>query len=591
MQAVLRGAIATPRTTIALIVVLVTLVALALPTRASAELSSSGVELRIAAQRLDDGRTEFALQVWDGERWGERVLPRSRFFPTTAGVDDWLNSSVLNLDSGHTVRISAKRLADDRIEFALQQNIGGEWADRLLPRPRFFPANVAAGRWLYSGRLEPVGYVPFQFRAPSVGGVSTFSNWFETADGDGYYSGANAQAEANGHGTEASGGKVIFMIRCDVLPDSAGELGINATAFQRLSGARNSISLTSQLDDDEPVVEEWIVRGDPLNVFGVSLAAPDPQALFERLRTASSIRLQAAGSPDVDVTFDIIDLYKTGIQDNLEQCGNYLPQPWPDRWPPPAPSRAPATLALLDNPDIAEIADSEFDVVVLQGTVSDEDQAILRARLADGIAFFRERYNTPVLHFDLVLRGPEIAENVPCGDAGGGNINYYFWCRDWTVTGMTSARASSETMVHEYFHLLQGHWNPSFAFLSGQQTPSWLVEGSAFYSEAVYWEHRNLATHEEVYEIRAEHSRGVPQTLGYWAENWGIESEVPKYELAVLAVSWLVEHSDNPDSWLEFWRPWNGRDRWDVFEQTFGITLDEFYVEFEAWRSEHYPPR
>ena len=107
---------------------------------------------------------------------------------------------------------------------------------------------------------------------------------------------------------------------------------------------------------------------------------------------------------------------------------------------------------------------------------------------------------------------------------------------------MTSARASSETMVHEYFHLLQGHWNPSFAFLSGQQTPSWLVEGSAFYSEAVYWEHRNLATHEEVYEIRAEHSRGVPQTLGYWAENWGIESEVPKYELAVLAVSWLVEH-------------------------------------------------
>ena len=377
MQAVLRGAIATPRTTIALIVVLVTLVALALPTRASAELSSSGVELRIAAQRLDDGRTEFALQVWDGERWGERVLPRSRFFPTTAGVDDWLNSSVLNLDSGHTVRISAKRLADDRIEFALQQNIGGEWADRLLPRPRFFPANVAAGRWLYSGRLEPVGYVPFQSRAPAVGGVSTFSNWFETADGDGYYSGAEVRAEANGHGTEATGGNVIFMIRCDVFPDSAGELGINATAFQRLSGARRTISLTYQLDDDEPVAAEWNVAGDPLNAYGVSLAAPDPQTLFERLRTASSIRLQAAGSPDVDVTFDITDLYKTGIQENLDQCGNYLPQPWPDRWVQAGAEQdsrftAAATLALLDNLDVAEIADSEFDIVVLEGTVSDD---------------------------------------------------------------------------------------------------------------------------------------------------------------------------------------------------------------------------
>ena len=576
--------------------VLVALVALALPTRVSAELSSSGVELRIAAQRLDDGQTEFALQIWDGERWGERVLPRSRFFPTTAGVDRWLNSSTLSLDSGHTVRISAKLLADDRIEFALQQNIGREWIDRLLPRPRFFPANAATGRWLSSGRLEPVGYVPLQSGAPPVGAISTFSNWFETSDGDGYYSGAEVRAEANGHGTEASGGKVIFMIRCDVLPNSVGELGIRATAFQRLSGARSMISLTSQLDDDEAVAEAWSVSGDPLNAYGVSLAAPDPQALFERLRTASSIRLQAAGSPDIDVTFDITDLYKTRIQANLDQCGNYLPQPWPTRGVQAGTEQdsrftAAATLALLDNLDVAEIADSEFDIAVLEGTVSDDDQAILRARLADGIAFFRERYDTPVLHFDLVLRGPEIAENVPCGDAAGGNINYYFWCRAWTVTGMTSARASSETMVHEYFHLLQGHWNPSFAFLSGQQTPSWLVEGSAFYSEAVYWEHRNLATHEEVYEIRAEHSRGVPQTLGYWAENWGIESEVPKYELAVLAVSWLVEHSDNPDSWLEFWRPWNGRDRWDVFEQTFGITLDDFYVEFEAWRSEHYPPR
>ena len=108
MQAVLRGRIAKLRTTIALIVVLVALV---LPTTAGAELAGAGVEVRIGAQRLDDGRTEFALQVREEGSWSELVLPRSRYFPTTAGVDDWLNSSALNLDSGHTVRISAKLLA------------------------------------------------------------------------------------------------------------------------------------------------------------------------------------------------------------------------------------------------------------------------------------------------------------------------------------------------------------------------------------------------------------------------------------------------------------------------------------------------
>ena len=67
MQRVLRGRIAKLRSTFGLIVVLVAVVTVGLPTSASATQSSSGVEVRIGAQRLDDGRTEFGLQVWDGE--------------------------------------------------------------------------------------------------------------------------------------------------------------------------------------------------------------------------------------------------------------------------------------------------------------------------------------------------------------------------------------------------------------------------------------------------------------------------------------------------------------------------------------------
>ena len=112
------------------------------------------------------------------------------------------------------------------------------------------------------------------------------------------------------------------------------------------------------------MAEEWNVGGDPLSADGVSLIARDPETLFERLRTASSIRLQVSGSPDVDVTFDITDWYKTGIQENLEQCGNYLPQPWPHRSPQAAAGQhsfvtAVATLAPLDSPDVAEISAAE----------------------------------------------------------------------------------------------------------------------------------------------------------------------------------------------------------------------------------------
>ena len=83
----------------------------------------------------------------------------------------------------------------------------------------------------------------------------------------------------------------------------------------------------------DPVNEEWKVSGAAHSQWGVTLFVNDSPALFQALRGASTIRLQIAGHPDVDVTFDISDLYNTGLQDNLDQCGNYLPQPWPDRFP------------------------------------------------------------------------------------------------------------------------------------------------------------------------------------------------------------------------------------------------------------------
>ena len=127
------------------------------------------VEVHITAQRHSDGRIEFALlqREPDGE-WSERLLPRSRFFPATARVGQWLTSSgllvgldrpTMSVSGGNQsieVRIAARLNEDGRAEFALQvyrdDGVGG-WYERLLPRSRYLGANAGLGRWLRSSAV------------------------------------------------------------------------------------------------------------------------------------------------------------------------------------------------------------------------------------------------------------------------------------------------------------------------------------------------------------------------------------------------------------------------------------------------------
>ena len=136
----------------------------------TAHASAGEIEVRVAAQRLADGRTEFALQERrEGEEWGERRLPRSRFLPAGASVGRWLASSPLAVGlpgvSEVEVRVASRLLEGGRMEFALQERREGEeWGERRLPRSRFLPAGASVGRWLSSSPLaaslpDPVGDV------------------------------------------------------------------------------------------------------------------------------------------------------------------------------------------------------------------------------------------------------------------------------------------------------------------------------------------------------------------------------------------------------------------------------------------------
>ena len=118
---------------------------------------ADGLEVRIVARRVEGGRVEFAIQqrVALGE-WGERILPSRRFFPATARAGRWLHSSPLSIEStpATELRIVARRLESGSIEFGLQRRgTRGEWGERQLPRRRFFPSDATVGRWLASSSL------------------------------------------------------------------------------------------------------------------------------------------------------------------------------------------------------------------------------------------------------------------------------------------------------------------------------------------------------------------------------------------------------------------------------------------------------
>lgn len=118
--------------------------------------------LRIVARLLANGKIEFGLQQrLHDDTWSDRIFPRARLFPAETAVGRWLVSSAIALSVSDSVsdfaedthvRIVARKQADGRVEFGLQQSAdGGEtWGERVLPSRRYFRPTATVGRWLGS---------------------------------------------------------------------------------------------------------------------------------------------------------------------------------------------------------------------------------------------------------------------------------------------------------------------------------------------------------------------------------------------------------------------------------------------------------
>ena len=121
-------------------------------------------DVRLVARLLANGKIEFGLQqVEHDNSWSDRLFPRARLFPTGTAVGRWLVSSAITLSVAASddaladdvdVRIIARRQADGRVEFGLQQSQADDsWGERVLPRRRFFPTSATVDRWLGSSTI------------------------------------------------------------------------------------------------------------------------------------------------------------------------------------------------------------------------------------------------------------------------------------------------------------------------------------------------------------------------------------------------------------------------------------------------------
>ena len=116
---------------------------------------------RIVARRLADGRTEFGWQPTGGER----ILPRLRYFPANVDHQRWLNSSPIEVGSEEIGRINVRLADDGRIEFAFTPTDG----ERIEPSARYFPVDARVGRWLRSTEIAISAAPTAGFSAVSAG--------------------------------------------------------------------------------------------------------------------------------------------------------------------------------------------------------------------------------------------------------------------------------------------------------------------------------------------------------------------------------------------------------------------------------------
>lgn len=227
------------------------------------------------------------------------------------------------------VRINARQLEDGRVEFALQQRVNGEWGERILPRGRYFPADATVGRWLNSTPLTvtaaesespaPLGsYTPLLVPSGSSGEGLDGKVWGSEDGSAGHQSRVVIQARTS-DGLYPRG---ILVAYCDHDNPNAAIWGTvrattNYSLDRRASVDEDGYSTyrLGQVYDSDAITGTNVVRNDDAVEFEI----PNFWQAAQQHRWFAVEIPRYSGY--ISVTFDLHRLFGTPVEANMANCG------------------------------------------------------------------------------------------------------------------------------------------------------------------------------------------------------------------------------------------------------------------------------
>ena len=239
------------------------------------------VETRIRARRLEDGRTEFALQQkTDGENWGENILPSGRYLSAShriSHIDRWLNSSVVTLS---TVIVIPPVVVPAGVPIV---------AEAVLARAEL-------DGWTYNGS-EPSFYYGVQ-QDPLD---DTYFTWIVKV----------AQTDDDLYDTM----RIQVSCRAGTFEVLFWENGLPYQPSDR------RISVSYRIDSNDAITESWNHYSGNEDSF----YPPDASEFADKMQSANRLVIRASFfSQTLTATFTGVNqMFNTKVQPNIEYCGHY----------------------------------------------------------------------------------------------------------------------------------------------------------------------------------------------------------------------------------------------------------------------------
>ena len=145
--------------------------------------------------------------------------------------------------------------------------------------------------------------------------------------------------------------------------------------------------------------------------------------------------------------------------------------------------------------------------------------------------------------------------------------------------------------AHEYFHVLQGEKYRSRYYASGfvrekAPGPGWITEGSPEWARFTYMDSIRAGAYADARTARVWAAARSTETLR--DARLFLQSNM-HFLLGMLATERLADRFGDTSIIEYFSQRALHATSAQAFEATFGLTLDEFYDEFAAWRAEGFP--